>query len=283
MDPDDGYNGAKAQAQRDAIRPPGLTLGEVLDVFGAFAQDFENFEYSENSEYLDNPEVSEKVAESEVVGVDNPASFLSETCSCSDESESSSEGSTSSLDEMALVYAELEDIESELDESALSRTASQVDVAAPAMDETDSLSKVSASSSQTSLSPPARPIKFSAASSEIFSDPISFIVHTRIDGTITCIETENYQLRYQYRIDLKPKQVLEPESLRFFIEVIKREQVISSALLKFLTIIADVHSMANRTSPNAKITWLPTLLRNGISEAVHELVYIWFHFNLGKS
>jgi hypothetical protein len=280
MDRDIGYDGAKAQLQRDATMPPGLTAAEVLDVFSAFAQDFENFEYPEN------PEGSENAAESEAVRAGNPASFFNETSSRSDESEPSSEGFASPLDEMALVYAELEDMESDLGEPALSEAASQIDEAAPvmdegdsvmeviaglAMDEADRLSEVSASSSEVPASPPARPASCSSESSEssgFFDDPISFVVHTGEDGSITTIESENYQLGYQYHIDLKPKQVLEPESLRFFIEVIKREQVYSSALLKFVTLMADLFFQ------NFKIKWLPVLLRNGVCEIVHELVFI---------
>jgi hypothetical protein len=270
--------------------PSGLTVAEVLDIFSAFAQDFENFEYPENPK---------------VVCDNNPASFLNETSSRSDESESSSEGFTLPLDEMALIYAEWEDMESEMEEAALSGTASQIDEAAPAMDDKDSVmkgmvglvmdeadplsevsaspsevpaspSKASASSSEVPASPPG-PTSRSSKSSGFFDDTISFVLLTGEDGSITSIESENYQLGYQYYIDLKPKQILELESLRFFIEVIKREQVYSSALLKFITFMADVFFN------NFEIKWLPALLRNGVSEIVHELVFIWLDFHLGKA
>jgi hypothetical protein len=295
MSRSNGYHRAKAQLQRDAIKSPGLTLRNVLKAFGAFARDFENFERPENLENSDNPEDPKEVVESEVVRADNADSFLSETSSCPDESDSSSEGSTSSLDEMALIYADFEDMESELEGFAFFGTASQVDEASSvmgeensviegitspvqlAMDETKHLCEVSASAPL-----PAPRAVLPAVSSGFFDDPISFVVHTGVDGSITTIETEHYEIRYQYQIDLKPKQVLDLESLCFFIEVIEWERVISSALLKFLTITADVQSMTDLKNPDAKITWLPTLLRDGVSETVHELVYICLHFCLGK-
>ncbi len=259
MAQDNGYDGAKAQSQRDARMTSELTVGDVTDTFIAFAQDFENFD-PDNFEEQENPEDSENAASA-----------------CSDESDTSSE--VSSLDEMALIYAELEDIESGLDESTLLEPALQVDGAAPAMDkeesvhgetasrdqamdETASLSEDSVSTSKTSTSwvPSPSPEKLP----EEVGIPLTFTLYVGKDGSITRIETENRHQRYQYSISLKPQQTLDRQSLRTFVEVLQKEQVYEAAMMKFLTGITDVMC----TEP--KFKWLPVALREGVSQIVHE-------------
>jgi hypothetical protein len=262
-----GYDGVKAQLQRDAMRTPEFTLRDVVDVFRAFARDFENFD-------PDKVEPPDNTNDSENVG-----------SLCSDESDSSSEGSVSSLDEMALLYAELEDMESDFEESTLPESAPQINRAALAidkedpviggtaspvdlpMDETASLSEELASY-EASASCSEIPLPVSVESSRSVDYPLSFIVYKGRDGSIIRIETEHFHSPYQYHISVGVKQIIDPKSLRFFMEILEQEQVCATALSKFINTLAVI-KYGDETPQ-----WLPTLLRHGVHETVHELVHI---------
>lgn len=258
-----GYDGDRAQLLRDAVRTSEFTKKEVLDIIRAFVRDFKNFDPDELEHRNDSTD-SEKIESL-----------------CSNESDSASEGSVSSLDEMALHYADLEDMESELAENTSLDSAMQVDAAGSAIynensvisgaasqtkqpiDETHPLSEEKASAFPSRIPSPA-----SGELSRTVDYPLTFIVYTREDGSIWRLETQNGRAPYQYHLSVNPNQTLKPANLRFFIKVLEREQVHATALSKFLTGMG-ILQYRYRTP-----RWFPTLLRHGAHEAVHELVHV---------
>jgi hypothetical protein len=259
-----GYNEHIAKSQRHAVRTPEFTMRDALKVFHAFARDFKNFD----PDRIEHPT--------------NPKDLEEGTLSCSDESDSSSEGSDSSLDEMALLYADLEDLESELDERTLLDSATQSNMTDPAIRSEDSVTEGTdlpldpaidanvplkegmVSSSKVSVISPKTLSQASGEFSRAVDYPLTFIVYRGKRGNITRIETQSNRAPSQYHISLKPNQFVNPEDLHSIIKLIEREQVWASALSHL------VNGMAIRRFKHKTPRWFPVVSRHAAHEAVHE-------------